>query len=416
MRRTLPTLQRDASLPAAAVKRPALFSRCRARVRRAGSVLVIVMITLLFAVFALVAFMEKASVDLLVDQREVLTRRLRMEAYSALEVTLGVLEAFREVSSGLHSPAEGWTDPLGFAGYLPAEGRTVDVTFEDESGKISLPHADARVLKNLFFNWGIQKTDAEGLADAILGWMKPNHIYTSSVQPNYEIGAIPFEPPGRSLRSFHELAAIDKVREFFYDADGRPNEFWKRFADSVSLLDFPKPNINGAKPDTLAAMGEFDLTQQQNLGDYFRGVGSFQSMGPGYFQSPAEAQRIAGPTGNTAAFGSTISALRILITVHEGRSEFRVSTVLALPPNGATTVQTTATSTRKQASAPVGQTAAQQQNRPNAAQAANRPGATAKSQQTAAARNLKYPFTLLEIRENDEIPPPPPAPPPDRTF
>ena len=28
-----------------------------------------------------------------------------------------------------------------------------------------------------------------------------------------------------------------------------------------------------------------------------------------------------------------------------------------------------------------------------------------------SAGNLKYPFTLLEIRENDEIPPPPPPPP-----
>ena len=57
--------------------------------QKRGSVLVIVMITLLFATFALITFMEKASVDLLVDQRDAVTRRLRTEAYSALEVTLG---------------------------------------------------------------------------------------------------------------------------------------------------------------------------------------------------------------------------------------------------------------------------------------------------------------------------------------
>src|SRR3954468_20994411 len=118
---------------------------------RRGSVLVIVMITLLFTTFALIAFMEKASVDLLVDQRDVLTKRLRMEAYSALEVTLGVLQEFSEVSNGLHSPGEGWTDPLGFAGYTPSEGREVQIAFEDESGKLSLPHANAQVLTNLFF-------------------------------------------------------------------------------------------------------------------------------------------------------------------------------------------------------------------------------------------------------------------------
>jgi hypothetical protein len=380
-----------------------------------GSVLVIVMLSLLFATFALLAFMEKASVDLLVDQREAVTRRLRNEAYSALEMTLGVLNQFREVGNGLRSPAEGWGDPLTFAGYTPADGRVVEIAFEDESGKISLPHANALALTNLFKNWGISQPDAEALADAMLGWMKRNHVYTSAVQPNYEMGAIPYLAPGRSLRSFHELAAIEKVRDTFYDSDGRPNDFWRRFADSVSLLDFPRPNLNGAKPDTLAAIGQFNETQQKNLDDFRRGEGDYRAQGPGFFQAPNEAQRIAGPTGDTSAFGTTISALRITIIVRDGRTDFRLSTVIA-PPNGATTVQTTATAARAQASAATAQTAAQQQNRPNT-QAPARPAAPTNSQQNAAAaRNLRYPFTLLEIRENDEIPAPPPPPPSNKLI
>src|SRR5688572_6051768 len=352
---------------------------------RRGSVLVIVMITLLFATFALVAFMEKASVDLLVDQRHVLTHRLRMEGYSALEMTLGVLNEFREVGNGLRSRAEGLTDPLTVAVYAPAEGRVVEVAFDDESGKISLPHANALILTNLFRNWGILQAEAEALADAMLGWMKRNHVYTSSVQPNYETGPIPYVTPGRSLRSYHELAAIEKVRETFYDSEGRPNDLWRRFADSVSLLDFPRPNMNGAKPDTLAALGQFDPTQQQNIGDYLKGSGTYQTKGPQFFQAPNEAQRIAGPTGNTAGFATTISALRITITVRDGRTEFKMSTVIA-PPGGATTIQTTATEGRTEASATTGQTAAQQQNRPQAAKAAApRPGANqANAKQNAA--------------------------------
>jgi hypothetical protein len=381
--------------------------------QQGGSVLVIVMITLLFATFALITFMEKASVDLLVEQREAVTRRLRMEAYSALEVTLGVLNEFREVGNGLRSPAEGWSDPLTFAGYAPSEGRTVEISFEDESGKLSLPHANPVVLTNLFKNWGVLQADAEALADAMIGWMKRNHVYTTSVRPTYDMGAIPYEEPGRSMRSFQELAAIEKVRETFYDADGRPNDLWRRFADSVSLLDFPRPNINGAKPDTLAALGQFSETQQQDLGDYLRGSGNYQTQGPQFFQAPNEAQRITGPTGNVGGFSTTISALRITVTVHDGRTEFKLSTVIAPPPAAATTVQTTATSTRTQTSGTAAQTAAQQQNRPNAALAGPRPGASNPNpqQNAAAAKSLKYPFALLEIRENDEIPaPPPPLP------
>lgn len=386
--------------------------RSPARARRA-SVLVIVMITLLFATFALVAFMEKASVDLIVDQREALTRRLRAEAYSALEMTLGVLTDFREVNQGLHSPAEGWDNPLEFAGYTPGDDRKIDIRFEDESGKISLPRADAQVLATLFQNWGIIKTDAETLADAMLGWMHRNHVYTSGLPLNYDSGSIPYETPGRSLRSFEELAAIEKVREVFYDRDGRPNDYYRRFVENVSLFDFARPNINGGRPDAMAALGQFDITQQQNLSDYLKGAGTFQSQGPQFFNSPADAQRIAGPNGNTGAFGTTISALRITVIVHEGKTDYKLSTVVA-PPGGATPILTTATATRTQTSGSAAQTTAQQQQqRPNNQQASAPQPTTSSNQQNPATRNLKYPFALLEVRENDEIPAlPAPAPTP----
>ncbi len=368
---------------------------------RTGSVLVIVMMTLLFAAFALIAFMEKASNELLVEQRVAQNRRLRIEAYSALETVLAVIEEFRTVDNGLRSPAEGWNDPLGFATYTPLDDdRTVEVTFEDESGKISLPQANAIVLTNLFRNWGIVQTDAEGLADALMGWMHKNHVYASAIVPDYEHGPIPYEPPGRSLRSFQELAAIEKVKDLFYTPDGRPNEYWTRFASSVSLFDFQRPNINSALPDTLAALGRLDETQQVGMADYLKGTGTHLAQGPGYFQDIASAQQIAGPSGDLTGFGSTISALRIHVTVREGRSEFRLSTVIS-PPSGATTVQTTATSQRTQASAPGTPNTANQQSRPDANQA-NEATATARS--NTNPRNLRYPFTILEMRENAEIP------------
>lgn len=371
---------------------------------RRGSVIVIVMVTLLFATYALVAFMEKASVDLLVEQREAVARRLRVEAYSALETTLAVLEQFREAGQGLHSPAEGWADPLTFAGYAPADGRKVEVTFDDESGKISLPRANAQILVNLFKNWGILQNEAEQLADALLGWMRRDHVYASAVQPDYDQGPLPFEPPRRSLRSFHELAAIEKVREVFYDADGRPNDYWRRFVESVSLLDFPKPNINGARADTLAALGQFDEQGQRQIGDYLRGEGNFQYSGPGYFQNPNEAQRLTGPTGDTGQFATTISALRITLTVRDGRTEFRIATVVGPQGSAAQPVRQNATSMRTEVSGKSAQTAAQQQNRPTTTPAAARPGATPANPSGANPGNLKYPFTLLELRENDEIP------------
>ncbi len=367
-----------------------------------GSVLVVVMVTLVFAAMALMTFMEKATNDLLVDHRDVLARRLRKEAYSALDVTLGVLEDFRAADNGLRSPAEGWGNPLEFAGYTPGEGRRIEIAFEDESGKISLPHANVEVLKALFTSWDIPQGDADELADALMGWMRPDHIYTTTVTPDYEQSALPFQAPARPLRSYAELAAIDKVREFFHDANGRPNEYWRRFVASVSLLDFKTTNLNGARPEALAAIGRFDPTQQQSLTDFRLGRGAFEAKGPGYFENAGQAAEIIGPGGDAAAFGTTISALRIIVTVFEGKSEFRVAAVVTWG-NAAKTVRETAGAQRGQA-AGAAQSAAQKQVAPNAGQQ------SAAAAQQAAARDLRYPFTLLEIRENDEIPAAPTPP------
>lgn len=415
----------DAGLPLAADQMRCATREVRRKrrpyLRRRASVLVIVMVTVIFAVFALVTFMDKASNDLLVEHRDAEARRLRREAYSALEVTLSVLNEFRQVLGGLRSPAEGWGDPLTFAGYEPGEGRQVIVTFEDESGKISLPRATAQVLTSLFKTWNFPENEAQELADAIFGWMHPNHIYTTGLLPSYEQSTIPYLPPARSLRSYQELAAIDKFREAFYDAQGKPNELWRRFTDSVSLLNFQRPNINGAKPDTLAAVAQFDPMAQQNIADYLNGTGPYKTQGPGFFQSPNDALRYAsGATGDVGSFAPTISALRVFITVIEGRSQFRLATVVT--QNGAATaIQTNATATREQTSAASAaqnqRKQRQQQQQQQQAQGATAVSAGARSaaNPNSTPQNLRYPFTVLEIRENDEIPPAPP-PPTDQTL
>ena len=372
-----------------------------------SSVIVIVLVTILFTAMALTAFVEKASNDLLVETRAASAARLRQDAYSALEVTIAVLEDFRQADNGLHSPNEGWSDPLTWAAWTPPDGETFEVSFVDESGKLSLSHADMTGLTNLFEYWQIAPTDSEALADAILGWMKNGYIYTTALTTDYEQASIPYDSPGRALRSFSELAAIDVVKTAFFDDAGRPNDKWWRFVNDCSLYNYPRTNINGANADVLAAVGQFTDAQQQKLSDYLAGVGSYaQNNGPQWFQNTSTAATVAGLGGAASSFATTISALRVRITVHQGSSQFRLEAVVA-PQGGATIVTTTATSTKPGTSA---STTSQSGSVTNS----STPASTATSQQTANAANtnIQYPFTLLEIRENDAILTPPPPPPP----
>lgn len=351
--------------------------------------LVIVLITLLFAAGALVAFVEKAGDDLLVETREATAHRLRREAYSALEVTLAVLEQFRSVNGGLHSPAEGWSDPLAFAGWAPRDGMTAEVQFADESGKISLPHVDAPTLMNLFDSWGMLQKDAERLTDALLSWMRKDYVPTSVQFTDYEQGELPYGPPLRSLRSFSELAAIDYAREVFYDEDGRPNELWARFAAAVSLFDFDQTNINGARGDVLSAFGIKDLSQQQQLIEYLSGTGNRAQLGPAFFQTTADAARLIGAGSLPPNAGTEISALRVTVILRQGQTVFRVSAVVAPSSGGAKTVEATAVNSSETAD-----------ERPKTAAAAS-----TSSKTETPGKKLNYPFTFLEIKENAEISP-----------
>ena len=391
--------------------------------RKKGSVLVIVLVTIVLTAFALTAFLDKASSDLIVAARDADARRLRLEAHSALEVTLGVLSSFYQTVGALRSPSEGWGDPLTFANWKPTEGRTVDVSFEDESGKISLPNVDSASLVAVFEQWQMQQADAEKLADALLNWMKPSNATPTTFTPDYDQAALPYATPGRSLRSYDELAAIDVAKDVFYGEDGRPNELWQRFTKTFSLLSYRQPNINSAPADVLAALGNFDETQQQKLSDYMNGTGGYSLKGPEYFRSPAEAAAVVGQ-GNQGVFGAQISALRIRITVHDGRALYRLNTVITfLGQLGAQTVQPSATANPSGASATANpaQTAnparANNANRNNNAAAgagrAGRGGTATTNGTTAAAPALNYPFTVLEINENNEPVPAAPPPKPD---
>lgn len=366
------------------------------RKRERGSVILIILITLLFASYALTMFIEKASNDLLVETRVADASRLRMEAYSALETVIGVLAEFREVGGALHSPSEGWSDPLGFAGYDPGSDRTVDVTFEDESGKISLPNATASTMVNLFKGWNMPQGNAERLADALLGWMKKDYVATTASAPrpeDYDRGDLPFAPPDRPLRSFSELGAINYAREVFYDEHGQPNDLWQRFASAFSLYSYKDSNINGGNPDLLSGIGVTDQSQQRRLNDYLHGTGSYSRSGPGVFKTPQDVALVLGAQSPTANISTEIKALRINLTIHEGKSSFRLSAVVA-PPGGA---QVPAD---QPATAPAD---------PNKPQPPADPNASANGQPPAAngGKKLNYPFTLLEIRENDAISSPP---------
>lgn len=343
--------------------------------RTAGSVVLLVLVTVLLAAFMVTKFVQRAGTELLADARAGDQGRMRREAYSALETTLAVLADVRAVDQGLFNPAQGWSDPLAYAGYVPEGSARVEVAFEDESGRISLPKADAATLEALLEMTGVDRNQAERASDALLVWMHPDYVPpTLEADPGgYERAVIPHKPAGRPLRSFDELASIALARDIFFDETGRPYPRLREFAAAVSLYSFDRVNLNAGTPLALTAAGATP-DQVESLNTYLR---DRSRSGQPYFKSTQEASVAMGGTAPIDRFGVEIQVLRINVTVREGALAYRLSAVIALSNR--------ATAPARAAPAPT----------------TTRTGTTTEKA-PLTLKKLDYPFKVLEVLEDVE--------------
>ena len=226
--------------------------------------------------------------------------------------------------------------------------------------------------------------------------MKKDYVAVSAGAPeaeDYEREEIPYDPPGRPLRSFDELATIAVARDLFYDQTGQPNALWHRFVSVFSLYNFQAPNINGGSPELFAGLGITNTLEQKQLDDYIHGRGVFENKGAGYFKSSQDVTAMFGGQSPAAGLSTQISSLRIIVTVREGRSSFRLNALIA-PPGGATIPAAPADPDPK----------ANQNGNTNTKPTTTPPTTDPTASQTT--KKLNYPFTILEFRENDEMPSP----------
>ena len=362
-----------------------------------GSVIVFVLVLVLLTALLLTRFIETTTVDLLVETRYADRARLDQDARSALEVTLATLADFVAVDHGLFTPAQGWSNPLGYAGYTPRDGVKVDVAFEDESGKIPLPTASRDTLLGLFQHLGLADADAGKVTDALFFWMHDGYVPTNSEIDDaaYAAAVVPYEPPHRSLRSFDELRSVLVARDYFFDDHDQPKPLYQAFTSAVSLYAFNGSNINANLASTIAA-ASLDDSQEGKIADYLAGKGDRIANAPPYLRNARDLRLVLGAAPTTGLV-TTIQCLRIKITVREGASNLVLTSLVSLPgqatfPAAASVGDLTAANTAANttgANADTGNSRAT--------------GTTTRTQQT---NSLQYPFVILDLTEESSTLPP----------
>lgn len=368
-----------------------LRGAARASLRR-GAVLLFVLVLIVVTAAAITRFMEKAMAEMAGEGYYVQRERLRADAYSALETTLGVIAEFREVDGGLFAPAQGWGDPLGFGGHVPREGVAIEVAFTDENAKLSLRQAENEeaAFLALFTDLGFAADEVQELTDCLLDWIdkddtpRPYGAETS----DYEGLELPHKAANGALRSFEELAAVKAFSELMFTETGFPTERFEQFKQRVSLYSNGTLNLNTAGDDVLRLTGLFSDPQLAALGTALDTVeGARGTAGGRYYRSLGEISDQAGALPQGARFSVRTQTLGIVITVKEREASFRLRAVVNLDSASARA------NTRAD---------------PRVANATGtRPGGV-----VGAPGQLQYPFGFLELVED---PPPTTIAPPNPT-
>lgn len=405
--------------PANSVRGSALApARARPAARR-GSVIVVVLVTLLLASLMLTKFIESSAVELTLATRQADRERLRGDAYSALETALAVMAEIQAIDETLHTPAQGWDDPYGYAGESPREGLSVEFVFTDESGKLSLPSLAFEDMVELAESLGLSELDARRFSDGLFVWMRADHTpqEIEAEASRYERDLIPHEPPRRSLRSWEELRAVRVARDYVYDEDGALTPFGAALRENLSLYSFEGANVNALAPGLPVARG-WDTAQADALSNFRSGRGPRVAGAPPWFRGVDDLTALLGANADVEGLDASAKLVRVEVTVREGAASLRLAALVALEDS----VSLPAISEGAGAEpAPPAEKADGENasNPPDNATEGRRAGGPARAPRARpetssggepVEERLDYPFRVLEVIEDAG---PPPAPPTD---
>ncbi len=301
---------------------------------RRGSILIGVLALTALVSFILLEFMEEATAKIKYYGLFYNRDDLRTEAYSVMETALAVIDEIHEIDSALHSPTQGWGNPLQYAQVKFDSSLDIKIQVSDESAKFSMALAqeDPLLLKMIFEVMGISMQEAETLSDSLLDWVDEDDLerLNGAESDYYENGEDCYHPPNEALQSWEELRLIQGFDVLFFDERGRPTAYFKKFKNAVSLDHNSPVNLNSATSFVLTVLARMSGFDQEALDDYLNGSdgerGTADDQMINSRNDPFFPSNIA--SGGAIADLQT-QVLKVVVDVHRGESSFLLSSIVS---------------------------------------------------------------------------------------
>ena len=310
---------------------------------------------------------------------------LRMHAYSALDVSVGVLNEFMMVERTLYSPSQGWGNPLSYAEISPLDSSVRwSISLIDESGKVPIASISEKDLVSLF---SIMRAEGDSLVndddgqpfyDSLMDWQDADEEERDEGAEDdyYEDLEFPYFTPGKKIENFEEFRMVkgfaynpDEADEsgLFYSPDGSETPHLKNFRDSFSFFHHGPINVNTASSFLIKFLcGDDDTLYNEVL------AGPSASSGDPYFKNMNDPKLAQLRSNRSISTSTTATVFRVLVTVAKGKANFQLHAILA-SGNGV---------------------------KPNPQRGGGQVVTKPRSQQNA---KMRYPFRILSIRENENL-------------
>ena len=252
---------------------------------------------------------------------------LRRNAFSALETTLSVLGTFQRIDGALYGPAQGWEEPLEFAGFVSEDGVEVSVELRDETGYYGINSMSAFQLRRFFQDMGVGESQASEMADSLLDWIDTNTaVRTNGAEEESYANGI--APPNRPIRDLSELQLIKGFSNVFFESEGEGNELWALLRGSVSLFaSTGAPNINTAPREVLQLLGTRHGFDPESLLSARSGESSLGGGGV-VFRNAGDLGRQSLPVAMGSSVSFTCVKLRVIVRAKKGGAVLVVDTLL----------------------------------------------------------------------------------------
>lgn len=361
---------------------------------RHGSIIVLVLVFVVLLTFIVVAFLEEATSKIKYYGLFHNHDDLRVDAYSAMEASLAVINQYMEIEGALWGPAQGWADPLTAAGFQPRHANSVEVSFEDESAKLGLAGMDRETLMLLFDVLGFDLPEREALADGLSDWIDEDDLRLPDGfdGDDYEDMDPPYRPANAPIESWDEFRLIQPFNTLFFDETGVPNARWRQFREAVSLYHEGEPNINQASSTLLQLLQEKGLLDVRAFLDFRNGADGVAGTEDDRLLRGDNVNLVL--MSGASGLSTEIQLLRVKVEAIRGDARFSLETLVqwsgsATGAAGAQANENTGSRARD----------VQTSNPTSAADQRSRARGNTQTAPSEAAQ-LGYPFRFLRISEN----------------